>query len=136
MPCSIIFFSFPFSDSLQYFHQTPYMFFHILSASAVQAPSSILNMYRRGGFERDCLAKGSWVVSHSCGDGRLPQPVVGVTVSACAEGSRRVRINVRNSDPGGYGDATATYIRRAMVSSRMYAKHQYNTTHVSECGNT
>ena len=34
-------------------------------------------------------------------------------------------------DPGGYGDATATYIRRAMVPSRMYAKHQYNTTQIS-----
>ena len=29
------------------------MFSHILSASAVQAPFSILNMYRRDGFERD-----------------------------------------------------------------------------------
>ena len=28
---------------------------------------------------------------------------------------------------GGYGDVTVTYIRRAMVPSRMYAKHQYNT---------
>ena len=36
----------------------------------------------------------------------------------------------------GYGDATETYIRRAMVPSRMYAKHQYNTIHGSECGNT
>jgi len=36
---------------------------------------------------------------------------------------------------GGYGDATATYIRRAMVPSRMYAKHQYNTIQGSECGN-
>ena len=28
------------------------------------------------------------------------------------------------------------YIRRAMVPSRMYAKHQYNTIHGSECENT
>ena len=26
----------------------------------------------------------------------------------------------------GYGDTTATYIRRAIVPSRMYAKHQNN----------
>ena len=26
---------------------------------------------------------------------------------------------------GGYGDATATYIRRSELSSRIYAKHQY-----------
>ena len=36
----------------------------------------------------------------------------------------------------GYGDATATYIRRAMLPSRMYAKHQYNTIQGSECENT
>jgi len=27
--------------------------------------------------------------------------------------------------PDGYGDATATYIRRSEISSRIYAKHQY-----------
>jgi len=37
---------------------------------------------------------------------------------------------------GGYGDATVTYIRRALVPSRMYAKHQYKTKQRSECGNT
>jgi len=36
----------------------------------------------------------------------------------------------------GYGDATATYIRMAMVPSGMYAKHQYNTIQGSKCGNT
>jgi len=33
-------------------------------------------------------------------------------------------------------DATATYIRKAMVPSRMYAKHQYITIQGSECENT
>ena len=36
------------------------------------------------------------------------------------------RSNMWRPDPGGYGNATATYIRRAMVPSCMYAKHQYN----------
>jgi len=37
---------------------------------------------------------------------------------------------------GVYGDATATYIRRVMVPSCMYAKHQYNTIKGLECWNT
>ena len=32
----------------------------------------------------------------------------------------------------GYGDATATYIRRSEIPSRIYAKHQYRQE--SECG--
>ena len=35
---------------------------------------------------------------------------------------------------GGYGDATATYIRKSEVPSRMYAKHQYKKK--SEYGST
>jgi len=34
----------------------------------------------------------------------------------------------------GYGDVTATYIRRAEISSHIYAKHQYMQE--SECGST
>ena len=34
----------------------------------------------------------------------------------------------------GYGDATATYIRRSEILSRIYAKHQYRQE--SECGST
>jgi len=38
------------------------------------------------------------------------------------------------SRSGGYGDATATYIRRSEIPSRIYAKHQYRQE--SECGST
>ena len=34
----------------------------------------------------------------------------------------------------GYGDVTATYIRRSEIPSRIYAKHQYREE--SECGST
>ena len=34
----------------------------------------------------------------------------------------------------GYGDVTATYIRRAEIPSHIYAKHQYR--HESEYGST
>jgi len=44
---------------------------------------------------------------------------------------RRVAVTPR---PRGYGDVTATYIRRSEISSRIYAKHQYRQE--SECGNT
>ena len=33
---------------------------------------------------------------------------------------------------GGYGDATATYIRRSEIPSRIYAKHQYNKNQSTE----
>jgi len=35
---------------------------------------------------------------------------------------------------GGYGDATATYIRRSEIPSRIYAKYQYRQ--VKEYGST
>ena len=35
---------------------------------------------------------------------------------------------------GGYGDVTATYIRRSKIPSRIYAKHQYRQE--SEYGST
>ena len=34
----------------------------------------------------------------------------------------------------GYGDVTATYIRRSEIPSHIYAKHQYRQE--SECGST
>ena len=38
------------------------------------------------------------------------------------------------SRPGGYGDATVTYIHREEIPSHMYTKHQYKKE--SECEST